>query len=267
MPSRRLRCGLLTLTIILISSRASADEVRVMVSGAFTAAYKTLVVDWERSTGHTVTTVYGASMGATPAAIPNRLARGEQADVVILARTALDTLAKSGAVIGGSQIDLARSRIAMAVKAGARVPDISTDARFRQVLVAARSIAYSDSASGVYVSTEMFRKLGVAKLVSGKAHKIEGTPVGEIVARGDAEIGFQQLSELLPVPGITIVGPIPRSVQRVTTFSGGIATATRSRAVARQLLSYLASREASKTIRSTGMDPIGVSSAAKTGTR
>ena len=267
MRSRRLLSGLLTLTIILISSRASADEVHVMVSGAFTAAYNALVVDWERSTGHNVTTVYGASMGATPTAIPNRLARGERADVVILARAALDALAKSGAVIDGSQIDLARSRIAMAVKAGARVPDISTEARFRQVLVGARSIAYSDSASGVYISTEMFRKLGVAGLVSGKARKIEGTPVGEIVASGDAEIGFQQLSELLPVPGITIVGPIPRSVQRVTTFSGGVATATGSRAVARQFLSYLASIEAWKTIRSTGMEPIAVSRPAKTATR
>jgi molybdate transport system substrate-binding protein len=257
----------LTLAILLVASRASADEVHVMVSGAFTAAYKLLVADWERSTGHSVITVYGASMGATPTAIPNRLAIGEQADIVILARAALDALAKNGTVIAGSQTDLARSRIAMAVRAAARVPDISTTARFRQVLLQARSIAYSDSASGVYISTEMFRKLGIAGRVSGKAKKIEGTPVGEVVAKGDAEIGFQQLSELVPVHGITIVGPIPASVQRVTTFSGGIPTASQARAVARQLLSYLSSLQASKTIRSSGLDPIATTVTTKTGTR
>jgi len=238
-----------------------------MVSGGFTAAYQMLVVDWERSTGHKVITVYGASMGATPTAIPNRLARGEHADVVILARAALDALAKNGTMIAGSQTDLARSRIAMAVRAGAPVPDISTTARFRQVLLDARSIAYSDSASGVYISTEMFNALGVARLVSGKARKIEGTPVGEIVAAGEAEIGFQQLSELIPVRGITIVGPIPASLQRVTTFSGGIATTSHARNVARQLLSYLCSLQASKTIRSTGLDPIAATPTTKTGTR
>jgi molybdate transport system substrate-binding protein len=247
---------LLALTIGLVASPASADEVHVMVSGAFTAAYKVLAADWERSTGHTLVTVYGASMGATPTAIPNRLTRGEPADVVILAREALDGLARRGQVVQGSLVDLARSRIARAVKAGAREPDISTDARLRQVLLDARSIAYSDSASGVYISSEMLKKLGIANQVASKTKKIEGTPVGEIVAKGEAEIGFQQLSELLPVRGIIVVGPIPDSVQRVTTFSAGLATASRARAAARQLISYLSSMQVWKTLRSTGLDPI-----------
>jgi molybdate transport system substrate-binding protein len=253
---RRAACWLLALTLSLVAAPAGADEIHVMVSGGFTAAYKVLVAEWEKATGHTVITVYGASMGATPAAIPNRLARGESADIVILARTALDQLARDGMVVERSQVDLVRSRIGMAVKAGTKKPDISTAARFRQVLLDAKSIAYSDSASGVYTSTEMFKKLGIADQVAAKAKMIPGTPVGEIVARGEAEIGFQQISELLPVPGITLVGTIPDSVQRVTTFSAGLSTTARVPATARQLVAYLSSKQARKTIRSSGLEPI-----------
>jgi len=254
--ARRAATWLLALTIVLVAAPVRADEIHVMVSGGFTAAYKVLVAEWEKATGHTVATVYGASMGETPTSIPNRLARGEPADVVILARTALDRLADAGTVVVGSQTDLVRSRIGMAVKADAKKPDISTEARFRQVLLDARSIAYSDSASGVYISTELFKKLGIASQVAGKATMVPGTPVGERVASGAAEIGFQQVSELLPVHGITIVGPIPDSVQLVTTFSAGVATTARAPATARQLITYLSSTSAHEAIRAAGLDPI-----------
>lgn len=227
-----------------------------MVSGGFTAPYKLLVAEWEKAIGHTVTTVYGASMGATPTAIPNRLTRGERADIVILAREALDRLVQEGKVVAGSQVDLVRSRIGMAVKAGARKPDIATEARFRQVLLDAKSIAYSDSASGVYISTEMFKRLGIADKMGGKARMIPGTPVGELVARGGAELGFQQISELLPVRGITLVGPIPDSVQRVTVFAAGLAVTSELQATARQLVAFLSSKRAWNTIRGSGLDPI-----------
>jgi molybdate transport system substrate-binding protein len=254
--SRRAATWLLALTLVLVAAPARADEIRVMVSGGFTAAYKVLVAEWEQATGHTVATVYGASMGETPTSIPNRLARGEPADIVVLARTALDRLADAGKVVAGSQTDLVRSRIGMAVKAGVKKPDISTEARFRQVLLDARSIAYSDSASGVYISTELFKKLGIADQVAGKVTMIPGTPVGEQVAAGAAEIGFQQMSELLPVPGITVVGPIPDAVQLVTTFSAGVATTARAPATARQLIAYLSSTSAHKVIRAAGLDPV-----------
>jgi len=264
---RRLVCWLLALAISVVAWPVRADELHVMVSGGFTAAYKLLIAEWEKSTGHSVETVYGASMGATPTAIPNRLSRGEPADVVILARSALDALARDGRVVNGSQVDLVRSRIGMAVKAGADKPDISTEARFRQILLAARSIAYSDSASGVYSSTQMFKKLGIADRVASKSVKIEGTPVGESVARGEAEIGFQQISELLPVAGIAVVGPIPDSVQMVTTFSAGISPTSRAHATARQLIAYLSSQHAWKTIREAGLDPIGAATRVKSGAR
>jgi molybdate transport system substrate-binding protein len=254
--ARVLACWLLGLALGGAAAPARADEIHVMVSGGFTAPYKVLVAEWEKASGHTVTTVYGASMGATPTAIPNRLARGEAADVVILARTALDQLAKDGKIVEHSEVDLVRSRIGMAVKTGAKKPDISTEARFRQVLLDAESLAYSDSASGVYISTEMFKRLGIADQMAPKSRLIPGTPVGESVAKGEVEIGFQQISELLPVPGITVVGPVPASVQMITTFSAGVVTTSRAQATARQLLAYLSSKHAFKTIRLSGLEPM-----------
>ena len=227
-----------------------------MVSGAFTAAYKVLVADWERATGHKVTTVNGASMGGAPTSIPSRLGRGEPADVVILARTALDALAKDGKVIGGTEVDLADSRIGMAVRTGASKPDIATADQFRRVLLNANSIGYSESASGVYISTQMFKKLGIANQVAAKAKMIAGRPVAEAVAQGEVEIGFQQISEILPVDGISFVGAIPDAVQLVTTFSAGIAASSKSRTAARQLVEHLASAQARETIRRTGLDPV-----------
>jgi TolB protein len=249
-------CVMLALTLSSAAPRAAEDNVHVMVSGAFNAAYRVLVAEWERSTGHKVTTTSGASMGGAPTSIPSRLARGEPADVVILARTSLDALAKDGRVVSGTQIDLADSRIGMAVKAGAAKPDIATVEQFRRVLLDARSIGYSESASGVYISTEMFTKLGIAGQVAAKAKMISGRPVAEAVAQGEVEIGFQQISELLPVAGTTFVGPIPDDVQRITTFSAGIAATSKSRAAARQLIEHLASAQARETIRRTGLDPV-----------
>jgi molybdate transport system substrate-binding protein len=155
----------------------------------------------------------------------------------------------------------------MAVRAGATKPDISTEARFRQVLLDAKSIVYSDSASGVYISTEMFRKLGLVEQVARKAKMIAGTPVGEIVAKGEAEIGFQQISELLPVPGITLVGAIPDSVQRITTFSAGVSTTSRAQTRGRELVAYLSSKNAWKAIRESGLDPIVAPAPAKAAAR
>ena len=259
MTSPRTFAALIVCAALTSSSAAPSagtDDIHVMVSGAFTAAYKGLVAEWEQATGHKVITVNGASMGAAPTAIPNRLARGEQADVVILARTALDALAKDGTVVRGTEVDLADSRIGMAVKAGAAKPDISSEDTFRRVLLSAKSIAYSESASGVYISTELFKRLGIAEQVAAKAKMISGRPVGEAVAKGEAEIGFQQMSELLPVDGITVVGQIPDAVQRVTTFSAGISATSRFKATAQQLVAFLASAQAREAIRRTGLEPV-----------
>jgi molybdate transport system substrate-binding protein len=252
--------AILTYAFVL-SGQALADDVRVMISGAFFSAYNELAPAFERESGNHLITLRGSSMGTTPDAIPARLRRGEDADVVIVARSALDDFAAKGFVRADSKTDLARSVIGIAVRAGAAAPDISTAAALKKALLQAKSIAYSDSASGVYVSNELFRNLGIAELVAPKAQKIEATPVGEIVAVGKAELGFQQMSELLPVRGITVVGPLPAEVQRVTVFSAGIATRSRSPAAARVLIQALSSPKAYSVMKTKGLEP--VSTAAK----
>ena len=243
---------------ILLSASASAAEVRVMISGGLSAAYKALVPEFERTTGHKVLTAYGPSMGTTTNAIPVRLERGEPADVLIMVGYALEDLVKKGKVTAGTSVDLVKSPIAVAVKSGTPKPDISTSDALKRALLAVKTVAYSDSASGVYVSTEMFGKLGIAEEMKDKARKIPATPVGEIVARGEAEIGFQQMSELKPVEGIDIIGPLPDELQKITVFSAGVASVSKEPDAATALIKFLASPAARPEIIKSGMDPIVV---------
>ena len=255
--SIKLRTSTLTiLSLILLTVTASAAEVRVMISGGLTAAYKALVPEFERATGHKVLTAYGPSMGTTTNAIPIRLERGEAADVLIMVGYALDDLASKGKVISDSRVELVKSPIGVAVKSGTPKPDISNADALKRALLAVNTVAYSDSASGVYVSTEMFGKLSITEAMKDKARKIPATPVGEIVARGDAEIGFQQVSELKPVEGIDIVGPLPDELQKITVFSAGIASVSKEPDAGKALIRFLASPAARGEIIKSGMDPI-----------
>src|SRR5258708_889672 len=183
-----------------LTGTASAPEVRVMISGGLTAAYNALVPEFEGATGHKVLTAFGPSMGTTTNAIPVRLERGEPVDVLIMVGYALGDLVKQGKVIADSQVELVKSPIGIAVKSGAPKPDISSADSIKRALLAAKSIAYSDSASGVYVSTEMFAKLGIAEQMKDKARKVPATPVGEIVAHGDAELVCQHPPQPQPLP-------------------------------------------------------------------
>ncbi len=248
--------GVLLLFAPRVQAQAHAQDVYVMTSGAFTAAFLEAAPAFERTARTRVSTSFGASMGGAPDSIPSRLGRGEPADVVILAREALDDLVAKGRVVPGSQVDLVRSTIGMAVRAGAPKPDISSVEALTRTLLAAKSIAYSASASGVYLSTELFPRLGVADAIKDKSRRIESERVGTVVARGDAEIGFQQVSELLPIPGLDYVGPLPEAVQRVTIFSAGIATNAKNVEAAKALIRYLASGAVAPTIRKTGLEPI-----------
>ena len=241
-------------TALWLAGSAQAAEVHVMISGGLSAAYNALVPEFEKATGNKVITAYGPSMGTTVNAIPMRLERGEPADVLILVGYALDDLVKQGKAV--SRVDLVNSKIGVAVKAGALRPDISSADAIKRALLSAKSVAYSDSASGVYVSTEMFDKLGIATEMKDKARKIPATPVAEIVARGEAELGFQQISELKPVPGIDIVGPLPDALQKVTVFSAGIATVSKEPEAGRALIKFLASPAAREIIVNSGLEPI-----------
>ena len=241
--------------VLLSAAPALAAEIRVMTSGGFTAAYKDLTPEFERASGHKVSTAYGASMGGAPDSIPSRLGRGEPADIVILAAPALEALIKDGKVVAGSRVDLVHSNMGMVVRPGAPKPDISTLEAFKRTLLDAKSIAYSASASGVYLSTELFPKMGIWDQIQHKSRRIESERVAAVVARGDADIGFQQISELLEVKGADYVGPLPEGAQRTTVFSAGIVANAREPAAAREMIRYFRSAAAVPGIKRAGLEP------------
>ncbi|HYS63789.1 MAG TPA: substrate-binding domain-containing protein, partial [Paraburkholderia sp.] len=193
----------------LASTAAQAVDLHVMNSGGFTAAYKLLAPKYEASSGNTLEIAYGPSMGNATEAIPNRLTRKEPADVVIMVGYALDKLIAEGKVMPGSRVELADSRIGVAVRAGEPKPDIGSVDAFKKTLLEAKSVAYSDSASGVYIQNELFKRMGIEPRMKPKATMVPKIPVGSVVAKGEYQLGFQQVSELLPVPGIEFVGKIP----------------------------------------------------------
>lgn len=240
----------------LAGGAVQAAEIRVMSSGGLTAPFQALIPIYEKATGNTVELVLGPSMGTAPEAIPSRLDRGETADVLLMVGYALDDLAAKGKVVPDSRVAVANSKIAMAVRADAQKPDIGSVEAFKRALIAARSIAYSDSASGVYIEREMYKRLGLEDELKGKSRMIVAERVGNVVARGDAEVGFQQVSELLPIKGIAIVGEIPPEVQKVTMFSAGVPTSARHPDEGRRLIAFLVSPAARPTIVQSGLEPI-----------
>jgi molybdate transport system substrate-binding protein len=250
------RAALIVVAIFLLTGVADSAEIKVMSSAGFAAAYRDLAKEFERTTENKIVNAWGPSMGNTPQAVPNRIARGEPVDVVIIVGEALDELIKQGKVVAGSRVDLARSGIAMAVRAGAAKPDIGSVEAFKRALIEAKSIAYSDSASGVYLSTVLFPRLGIAEELRSKSKMIPADPVGEVVARGEFEIGFQQMSELIPVPGIDLVGPLPPELQKITVFSSGIAAGAKEPNAGAALIKFLASPAAAPAIKKSGMEPV-----------
>jgi ABC-type molybdate transport system substrate-binding protein len=254
---RRLSSRAALLAASVAAFPAPADEIVVMTSGAFTAPFEVAAPWFERRTGHDVVSVFGASTGGAPDSIPARLGRGERADVIIASAQALDALIAAGEVAAGTRRDLVLSRIGMAVRAGAPRPDISSVDALVRTLREARSIAYSASVSGTYLATELFPRLGLADEIAAKGRRIESERVGAVVARGDAEIGFQQISELVTIEGIDYVGPLPDEAQRVSTFSAGIAAGAASAAAARELVEFLASAALGPVVERYGLDQPG----------
>ena len=250
----------LAAAVLLSVSAAPAADVHVMISAGFYNVYAELGPAFEKASGHRLVTVRGPSMGDSPEAIPTRLARGEAADVVILDGHSADELTKRGVARADSKVELARSLIGMVVKEGAAKPDIGSVGAFRNTLIAAKSIAYSDSGSGTYLSTVLFQKLGIADQVLSKSRKVRGPPSGEpvahVVARGEAELGFQQVSEVINVPGTTFVGALIPDLQPGFSFAAALpATATEPEA-AKALIRFLTSPEASPVIVKMGLQPM-----------
>jgi len=201
------------------------------------------------------------SVGGVDAAA--RVMAGEDFDVVVLARDAIEKLLAGGHLLPGSEVDLVRSGVGVAVPAGAPHPDIGSEAAVRRAVLGARTIGYSTGPSGVRLAA-LFQRWGIAEQLRNRIVVTPpGIPVGRLVARGEVGLGFQQLSELVGVEGIDLVGPLPASIQIVTTFSAGIGARTRQPEAARALLTFLASPAAGDTKKRHGMEPAGLESPAE----
>lgn len=251
--------------LLWLALQCARADVYVATSGTFTAAYLELQPQLSQIAGDEVVTVT-TSIGQGADSIPSRVARGDAIDLVILTDDTLVRLIDEGLVAADSQVELARSKIGIAVRTGTAKPDIATVDALRETLLAARSIAYSASVSGNYVSTELFARLGIADRVAAKSRRIVNERVGAVVARGEAEIGFQQISELAPIAGIEVLGPLPDEVQLQSTVSAGVVESSPRADAARAMIRYLASAEAVPTIERTGLQPLGERAAYGAGT-
>jgi len=209
-----------------------------------------LAADWQRHSGGSVAI---ESVGGVDAA--KRVQAGEAFDVVFLASDAIDKLAAAGAVVAGSRVDLVHSGVAVAVKAGAARPAIDSEAAVRAAVLAAPTIGYSTGPSGVALQRQ-FERWGIADEIKARTVQAPpGVPVGALVAKGEVALGFQQLSELMHLEGIAVLGPLPDAIQITTTFSAGLCTASKQAGEVRRMLAFMASPEAAAAKRRQGMDP------------
>ena len=220
----------------------------VMQSAAFKEAYEALLPAFEQASGYKVTTLWTPSVD-----MMSRLKGGEVVDLVIMSAAAIDELIQYGKL--AARVDLAKSGVALAVRAGAPQPDISSGDALKRALIAAKSVCYSTGPSGIYLAG-LFEKMGIAEQIKAKQVVVKGEPAGAVVARGEAEIGFQQMSELLPVAGIDIVGPLSDDVQRITVFSAGVHAQAPQAAAAQALIRHLTAAAAAPVITQSGMQPV-----------
>lgn len=249
---RRRMAFSLVLAAALGLQAASGAEIKVLTAGAFKPVVMAVVPDFEKQSGHKVV-VENDTVGA----FAKRIAGGETFDAVILTPPAIEQLVQAGKVASGSPIRLARVAIGVAVKAGAPRPDITTVAAFKQTLLAAPSVAYIDPAaggsSGIYLA-QLFAKIGVADAIREKSVLVPGGLVAEHVASGEAALGIHQISEILAVSGVTLVGPLPAEIQNYTIYAGGISAAARDGEAARSFLAALGTPSALAVLTAKGME-------------
>ena len=236
----------------LLCGIASAAEIKVLSTQATEQSYRELVPQFEKATGHKVTTIFTGTLDAD-----KRVLAGEPFDLLIMSQSSIDQHMKGGKVVQGSRVDLARSGVAVGVKAGARKPDISSVDALKRTILNAKSIGYSTGPSGNYIIT-LFERLNVLDAVKPKMKQTAtGVFVGSIIASGEVEIGFQQVSELSQYEGVDYVGPLPAEVQNYTTFSSGILSNAKEVEAARALVRYITSPQAGAVYRKRGMEPPG----------
>jgi len=235
---------------MLFSAALNAAEISVISTQATEEAYKELVAQFEKATGHKVTTFFSGTLN-----VQKKLADGEPYDLILMAAPAIDEQIKLGKAVAGSRVDLAKSGTGLAVRKGAAKPDISSSEALKKTLLEAKSIGYSTGPSGLYMLS-VFEKLGIADQVKGKLKQTpSGVFVGTLIANGDAEVGFQQISELVHFAGIDYVGPLPDDLQRMTMFSTGIHSGAKQADAARSLVKFLTAPAAAPVIRRHGLEP------------
>jgi molybdate transport system substrate-binding protein len=235
---------------LLLPGKSQAAEIKLLASSAMKGARLELIPQFEKATGHQVSAAWSSAPD-----VQKRISAGEAADLIILGDSGTEELIKQGKLAPGSRANFAKSGIGVAVRAGAPKPDISSAEAVKRSVLAAKSVAYSAGASGTYL-VSMFQKLGISDEVKAKTAEVKpGEPVGEVVARGDAEIGFNQMSELIRVNGIQILGPLPAEIQNITVYSGGIHTATKEADGATALVKFLTAPAAVPIIKKHGLEP------------
>lgn len=230
-------------------ARTIMAEIKVLSSIATKEAYLELVPQFEKTSGHTVATTWS---GTT--AIMQKMAAGERYDLVIISRTELDELTRQGRIVSGSRVDLAKSGIGVAVRAGAPKPDIGSAEALKKTLLAAQTVGYTSGPSGVYMGT-LVERMGIADEVKAKFRSVpSGGTIGTIVANGDCEIGFQQVSELVHIAGVDYIGPLPAEVQRITVFSCGMQAGAPQPEAAQALVAFLTSSNARAVMQKHGLE-------------
>jgi molybdate transport system substrate-binding protein len=235
---------------LLLSSTAHAAEIKLLASAAIREAYLELIPEFEKTTGNKVV----AQWAGTPD-IQKRIAGGEAADLVILGSSGTDDLIRQGKLVPDSRANFVKSGIGVAVRDGAPKPDISSAGAVKAAVLAAKSVAYSAGASGAYIVT-LFQRMGIADEVKAKTAAVKpGEPVGAVIARGDAELGFQQVAELVPVRGIQYVGPLPPEIQNITVFSGGVHSGAAEPEAAAALVKFLTAPAAIPIITKHNLEP------------
>jgi molybdate transport system substrate-binding protein len=240
--------GIAAALAAFLAPAAATAEIKVIASNAVREPYRELVPVFEKATGHRVTIDWGGTVD-----IVKRVGAGEVADIVIIPAARIDDFVKQGLLVG--RIDLVRSGVGVAVRGGAPRPDISSAAALRNTLLAAKSIVLSSGPSSVYLPT-LFQKMGIADELKPKIIQIgPGLPVGEAVARGEGEIGFTQISELMSVKGADYLGPLPADVQFITVFSAGLHAAAPAPDAARALIKFLTAPDTAPVLKRHGMEP------------
>jgi molybdate transport system substrate-binding protein len=240
---------------LLMCPLAASAQLKVLISGGFSGPYEKLLPEFERTTGIKVTTGSGSSQGTGPQTIGAQLARGVPTDVVILSREGLTELIAAHRIAAGTDVDLARTPIGVAVRAGAAKPDVSTVEAFKQVVLKARLVAVPSSTSGIFLRDEVFPRLGIADKVRFKLTP-RGTGAAAMVAAGEADIGLLPVSEILHAPGVDFAGTLAEEIQLNQVFAAAVVAGSKDVEAAKRLIAFLASERASGTIRSSGMEPL-----------